>query len=65
MQLKYGMLGKAGLELQSILNFTQDKIDLEYCLSSHVVVSRQHLEIYEDKFVDARGISDRRNEMQM
>ena len=63
-QLKYGTFDKAGLELQSILKFTRHKMDMQYRLSSPSVLSRQHLEIYKDKFVNSRGLSNHRNKIQ-
>ena len=39
-------------------------MDLQHCLSSPAVLSRQHLEIYKDKLADARGLSNHRNKIQ-
>ena len=39
-------------------------MDLQHCLSSPAVLSRQQLEIYKDKFADARGLSNHRNKIQ-
>ena len=63
-QLKYGMLKKAGLKLQSILNLRETKMDLRHHLSNPAMLSRQHLEIYEDKLTDARGLNNHRNKIQ-
>ena len=44
-------------EATELSNFTRGKMDLQQHLSSAVVSSREHLEFYKDKLVDARGLS--------
>ena len=51
-------------EATELSNFTRGKIDLQQCLSSAVMLSTEHLEIYKDKLVDARGLSHHRNKTQ-
>ena len=56
--------GQNWTEVTEVSKFTRDKMDLQHCLSFAVASSREHLEIYIDKLVDAIGLSHHRNEMQ-
>ena len=56
--------GQSWTEATEHFKFTRDKMDLQYRLSSPAMLSRRHLEIYKDKLVDTRGLSNHRNKFQ-
>ena len=60
----YGTLDKVKTEATKHSKFTEDKMDLQYHLSSPAVLSRQNLKIYEDKLVDTKGLSNCINKIQ-
>ena len=57
-------IAQSWVETTVLYKLTQGKIDPQQRLSSAVVSSREHLEIYKDKLVDARDLSHHRNKMQ-
>ena len=57
-------VGQSWGEATEHFKFTWDKMELQHHLSSPAVLSRQRLEIYEDKLADARGLSNHRNKIQ-
>ena len=57
-------VGQSWTEVTELSKLTQGIMDLQQHLSFAVVSSKEHLENYEDKLVDARGISHHRNKMQ-
>ena len=57
-------IGQSWAEATVLYKLTQGKIDPQQHLSSTVVPSTEHLEIYKDKLVDARSLSHHWNKMQ-
>ena len=57
-------VGQSWTEATYDSKFTRYKIDLHHRLCSPAVLSRQHLEIYNGKVVDARCLSYHRNKIQ-
>ena len=57
-------IGQSWTEATEHSKFTRDKMDLQNRLSSATMLSTQHLEVYKDKLVDARGLSNHRNKFQ-
>ena len=53
-------VGQSWTKATELPNFMRGKMDVQ----QHLVSSREHLEIYKDKPVDARGISHHRNKTQ-
>ena len=61
---KVWQVGQSWAETTVLYKFTWGKMDPQQRLSSAVVSSREHLEFYKDKLVDARGLSHHWNKMQ-
>ena len=57
-------VGQSRTEATEYSKLTRDKMDLQHRPSSATVLSRQYLEIYQHKLVDARGLSNHKNKMQ-
>ena len=57
-------VGQSWCEATEHFKFTRDKMDLQHCLSSPAMLSRQQLEIYKDKLADGRGLSNHRSKFQ-
>ena len=61
---KVWQVGQSWAETTVLYKFTRGKMDLQHRLSFTVVSSREHLEIYKDKLIDARGLSHHRDKLQ-
>ena len=57
-------VGQSWTEATEYSKSMQDKMDLQHCLSNSAMLSKQHLEIYKNKLVDARGLSNHKKKMQ-
>ena len=61
---KVSHIGQSWTEAAKHSKLTWDKMDLQHHLSSTAMLSRQHIEIYKSKLVDARDLSNHQNKMQ-
>ena len=55
---------KSWIKATGLSKLTQHKMDLPHRISFAVASSKEHLEIYKDILVDARGLSHHRNKTQ-